>query len=162
MAGKEIKVSIDKITKRDPLNPSHTVDAWERVPESPAERAARREFAEDLAMNIAYHIESMYPEAVKAAPKSFLKSVRGFIQNKVNAELERIVARAIEESRQWISVEEKLPELQHSVLVWHEPTRRRFVAQRLRDTWYEANGPTTGVTHWQPIAAEPKEGGSNG
>lgn len=42
-----------------------------------------KDFADEVAYCVTYHIEQMYPAAVEACPKSFLLSVRGCTKNAI-------------------------------------------------------------------------------
>src|SRR6185437_325584 len=86
------------------------------------------------------------------------------------SEMSAIVARAIEESRQWIPVEEKLPEFtkewkdgrnkfkESDPILVHDSSRGRVVAFYYGSkTWSESSGDKLRhVTHWQSIADPPK------
>ena len=66
-----------------------------------APRDLLRAWAMDIGKEVAHHIETMYPEAVKAASSTFLLSVRNCVHNEIIAAMEspanvegRIEARA--------------------------------------------------------------------
>ena len=57
--------------------------------------------------------------------------------------------------RNWISVDDRLPEIYLGVLVWS--IDEIFIADRYPDC-YRCNGePIDNVTHWQPLPKPPKE-----
>lgn len=66
--------------------------AWQSAERDIREQCAQllKEEAGEIGTYVAYHIEEMYPGAVKATPKSFLLSVRNFTSNKIAALAERV------------------------------------------------------------------------
>lgn len=61
-------------------------------------RSLVKAIAKDIALQVSHHIKTMYPQAVKASPSTFLISVQGCVQNEIMASLthetqEQIVAR---------------------------------------------------------------------
>lgn len=61
----------------------------------------------------------------------------------------------------WISVEERLPEEKHAVLVWKPQYLNSYVAVLSDGEWFVFGGFGTkvfGVTHWMPLP-EPPWGG---
>ena len=66
---------------------------------------------------------------------------------------------ALERDR-WISVEERLPEEKHAVLVWQPQYLNSYVVTLSEGEWYVFGGYGTkvfGVTHWKPLPEPPKE-----
>ena len=66
---------MDKISKRDQIVVADPKDALRAV-------------AMDIGKQVAFHIESMYPDAVKAASSTFLLSVRNSVHNEIIAAIE--------------------------------------------------------------------------
>jgi len=60
----------------------------ELAPKKMSEKELLRAVAMDIGKEVAHHIETMYPEAVKAASSTFLLSVRNCTHNKIVAWVE--------------------------------------------------------------------------
>jgi hypothetical protein len=56
-----------------------------------------KEIAADIGKEVAHHIETMYPNAVKATSRNMLLSVRGCVQNEIMAALGTMDEQAIRE-----------------------------------------------------------------
>lgn len=50
-----------------------------------ATQDAAKAIAEEIGRQVAFHIETMYPEAVRACPSTFLLSVKGTVVNSIMA-----------------------------------------------------------------------------
>lgn len=57
------------------------------VPQSPIPRDIVKQIAMDIGKEVASHIETMYPDAVKATSKNMLLSVRNCVHNEIMAAL---------------------------------------------------------------------------
>lgn len=61
---------------------------------------------------------------------------------------------------EWISMEERLPEEKHAVLVWQPQYRNHYVVALSDGEWYVFGGygmKVFGVTHWMPLPEVPEE-----
>lgn len=87
-------------------------------------------------------------------------------------EIEALPAADIQPVNQWISVNDRLPELEKDVLVWYRYTwgagftSYRFGISKYYSNikrWYEGYLPKDiEVLYWQPLPEPPKDGDTNG
>ena len=75
------------------------------IPQSPISRDVVKEIAMDIGKEVVAHIETMYPEAIKATSSTFRLSVRNTVYNEIMAALETIdedaIRARIEARKKW-------------------------------------------------------------
>ena len=70
------------------MTETSNLPALQSTEPAPLSRDVIKDIAMDVGKQVAHHIETMYPAAVKATPSTFLLSVRNTVYNEIMAAIE--------------------------------------------------------------------------